>query len=113
MLHCRLRYKVTTDTPNDEYITNTCYHYQSLSHPCIIMWWKIVLLTLYLAVLFVLSRILEAVAYYEGGGYISSKLLDPMSLSVRKLKAILDQRGVSYTGVVESSELKDLVKTSG
>ena len=76
------------------------------------MWWKLVLLAIYLAVLFVLSRILEAVSYYQGG-YLSSRLLDPVSLSVRKLKAILDQRGVSYTGVVERHELTDLVKTSG
>lgn len=76
------------------------------------MWWKIVLLTLYLSVLFVLSRILEAFAYYEGG-YLASRLLDPVSLSVRKLKAILDQRGVGYRGVVEQQELTELVTTSG
>lgn len=70
------------------------------------------LLTIYLAVLFVLSRILEAVSYYEGG-YLASRFLDPVSLSVRKLKAILDQRGVSYTGVVERYELTDLVQKSG
>lgn len=69
-------------------------------------------MTLYLSVLFILSRILEAVAYYEGG-YLSSRLLDPVSLSVRKLKAILDQRGVGYTGVVEQKELTELVTTSG
>jgi len=77
-----------------------------------IMWWKLVLLTIYLAVLFVLSRILEAVSYYHGG-YLASRLLDPVSLSVRKLKAILDQRGVSYTGVVERYEFTDLIQTSG
>lgn len=76
------------------------------------MWWKLVLLTLYLSVLFILSRILEAVAYYEGG-YLASRLLDPVSLSVRKLKAILNQRGVSYTGVVAQNELTELVQTSG
>jgi E3 ubiquitin-protein ligase RNF103 len=76
------------------------------------MWWKLVLLTIYLAVLFVLSRILEAVSYYHGG-YLANRLLDPVSLSVRKLKAILDQRGVSYTGVIERYELTGLVQTSG
>ena len=76
------------------------------------MWWKLVLLMLYLAVLFVLSRILEAVAYYEGG-YLASRLLDPVSLSVRKLKILLDQRGVSYAGVVEKQELTELVDASG
>jgi len=42
-----------------------------------------------------------------------SRLLDPVSLSVRRLKALLDQRGVSYTGVVERQELTELVHQSG
>ena len=77
------------------------------------MWWKLVLLTFYVSLLFVLSRILEAVSYYEGGAFLASRLLDPVSLSVQRLKAILDERGVSYTGVLERRELKQLVKTSG
>jgi len=76
------------------------------------MWWKLVLLTIYLAVLFILSRILEAVTHYQGG-YLPSRLLDPVSLSVRRLKALLDQRGVSYTGIVERHELTELVQQSG
>ena len=70
------------------------------------------LLTLYLVTLFLLSRILEAVAYYEGG-YLASRILDPVSLSVRKLKLLLDQRGVSYAGVVEKQELTELIENSG
>ncbi len=69
-------------------------------------------MTLYLAVLVILSRILEVVAYYESG-YLASHLLDPVSLSVRKLKTLLDQRGVSYAGVVEKQELTGLVDASG
>ena len=76
------------------------------------MWWKLVLLTVYLAVLFILSRILEVVTHYQAG-YLPSRLLDPVSLSVRRLKALLDQRGVSYTGVVERQELTELVHQSG
>lgn len=76
------------------------------------MWWKLLLLTLYLGVLFLLSRLLEAVAWYEGG-YLASRLLDPVSLSVKKLKMLLDQRGVSYAGVVEKQELTDLMEASG
>ena len=76
------------------------------------MWWKTFFLMLFLLVLFILSRILEAVAYYKGG-YLANRLLDPVSISVQKLKAILDQRGVSYTGVIEREELTELVKTSG
>ena len=76
------------------------------------MWWKIFLLAVYLTVLFVLSRLLETVAYYEGG-YLASRLLDPVSLSVRRLKLLLDQRGVSYAGVVEKQELTELIESSG
>jgi len=76
------------------------------------MWWKLVLLAIYLAVLFVLSRILEVVTNYQGG-YLPSRLLDPVSLSVQRLKALLDQRGVSYTGIVERRELTELVQQSG
>ncbi len=76
------------------------------------MWWKLLLLTFYIVVLFLLSRLLEAVAYYEGG-YLASRLLDPVSISVRKLKTLLDQRGVSYAGVVEKQELTDLVEATG
>ena len=76
------------------------------------MWWKLLLLSLYLVTLFFLSRILETVAYYEGG-YLASRILDPVSLSVRKLKLLLDQRGVSYAGVVEKQELTDLIGNSG
>ena len=76
------------------------------------MWWKLLLLTLYLAVLFLLSRLLEAVAWYDDG-YLASRLLDPVSLSVKKLKMLLDQRGISYAGVVEKRELTDLMDTSG
>ena len=57
-------------------------------------------------------RLLETVAYLEGG-YLSSRLLDPVSLSVKRLKTLLDQRGVSYAGVVEKKELTDLVDASG
>ena len=76
------------------------------------MWWKIFLLAVYLTILFVLSRLLETVAYYEGG-YLASRLLDPVSLSVRRLKLLLDQRGVSYAGVVEKQELTELIENSG
>ncbi|ELU09840.1 hypothetical protein CAPTEDRAFT_222551 [Capitella teleta] len=76
------------------------------------MWAKLLLLVVYLTALFVLSRILEAIAYYEDG-YLASHLLDPVSLSVKKLKILLDQRGVSYAGVVEKQELTELVDASG
>lgn len=62
--------------------------------------------------LFILARLLEAVSWYEQG-QISRRLLDPMTLSVLKLKALLEQRGVSYDSMVEKSELTELVDATG
>lgn len=76
------------------------------------MWIKLFLLSFYLFVLFVLSRIIEAFSYYQSG-YFSSHLIDPFTLSVQKLKAILDNRGVTYFNVIEKQELSDLVESSG
>lgn len=76
------------------------------------MWLKLCLLLIYITVLFVLARLLEAVTWYTNGS-LSRRLLDPMALSVAKLKALLEQRGVSYDTVVEKSELSQLVDGSG
>lgn len=76
------------------------------------MWFKLILLLIYVAVLFVLARVLEAVSWIETG-VLSHRLLDPMTLSVLKLKTLLEQRGVSYEGVVEKPELSELVDTTG
>lgn len=76
------------------------------------MWIKLILLLIYVAVLFVLARVLEAVSWIETG-VLSHRLLDPMTLSVLKLKTLLEQRGVSYEGVVEKPELSELVDTTG
>ncbi|CAG5136064.1 unnamed protein product [Candidula unifasciata] len=79
------------------------------------MWLKCCLLLMYILLLFVLSRILEAISWCESSysGALSRHLLDPMVLSVARLKALLEQRGVSYDNVVEKSELTNLVETSG
>lgn len=79
------------------------------------MWLKLCLLLIYISLLFILSRVLDAIAWCESGygGAFSHQLLDPMLLSVAKLKALLEQRGVSYEGVVEKSELTSLVDSSG
>ena len=63
--------------------------------------------------LFILARIVEAVSWYEAG-FLSRRLLDPMSLSVLKLKALLEQRGVSFEEIVlEKKDLTELVESSG
>lgn len=79
------------------------------------MWVKILLLSLYLLLLFFLTRLLEAASWYQGGKlfFPTRTILDPFSLSVRKLKQLLDSRGVSYAGVVEKQELTTLVDASG
>lgn len=76
------------------------------------VWLKIVLLLIYLSVLFILARMLEAMSWFEQG-QLSVRLLDPMALSVLKLKALLEQRGVAYESILEKSDLADLVEASG
>lgn len=76
------------------------------------MWAKLLLLICYLLSLFFISRLLEAAAWYEAG-FLSYRILDPFALSVRKLKRLLEQRGVSYAGFVEKQELTNLVQSSG
>jgi len=70
------------------------------------------LLIIYLAVLFIVTRLLEAVIWSDQG-QISRRFLDPMTISVLRLKALLEQRGVSYDNLVEKGELTDLVEASG
>lgn len=79
------------------------------------MWLKLLLLTFYLLFLFVLSRFLEAASWYQDTETFltSFAALDPITLSVKKLKQILDGRGISYSGVVEKPELIELVGESG
>ncbi|XP_072038045.1 E3 ubiquitin-protein ligase RNF103-like [Amphiura filiformis] len=77
-----------------------------------VMLTKFGLLLLYLALLFVLVRVIETLAWYEAG-FLATQIIDPFSLSVRKLKNLLDGRGVSYDGIVEKKELTNLVHTSG
>ncbi|RUS87033.1 hypothetical protein EGW08_005186 [Elysia chlorotica] len=84
------------------------------------MWLKLCFLLLYVLLLFVLARVLEALAWCELGlpglpscSSQNCRLLDPVLLSVVQLKALLDQRGLSYEGVLEKSELTNLVTASG
>lgn len=76
------------------------------------MWLRVLLLLIYFLVLFILARILETVAW-GGTCNLSRRLLDPMAMSVLKLKALLEQRGISYEGAVEKQELSELVSSTG
>jgi len=78
------------------------------------MWWRLILLCVYVVLLILVARILDVMAYLQGGGSgIATRLLDPMALSVKQLTGLLDSRGVSYAGVIEKQELTHLVNVSG
>ncbi|XP_022094419.1 E3 ubiquitin-protein ligase RNF103-like [Acanthaster planci] len=73
---------------------------------------KLLLLLLFVVLLFLVLRALEAFSWYETG-LVISQIVDPLSLSVRKLKVLLDGRGISYDGLVEKQELTALIGASG
>lgn len=58
---------------------------------------------------------MEAASWYqETEEFLNSFVaLDPITLSVKKLKEILDNRGISYASVVEKQELIELIESSG
>ncbi|XP_053284461.1 E3 ubiquitin-protein ligase RNF103 isoform X2 [Pleuronectes platessa] len=76
------------------------------------MWLKLFFLLLYFIVLFMLARIFEAVAWYETGTF-ATQLVDPVTLSYKRLKTILECRGMGYSGLVEKVDVSDLVEKSG
>ncbi|XP_068596196.1 E3 ubiquitin-protein ligase RNF103 isoform X2 [Brachionichthys hirsutus] len=76
------------------------------------MWLKLCFLLLYFAVLFMLARVFEAVAWYETGSF-ATQLVDPVTLSYKKLKAILECRGLGHSGLDERQAVSELVEESG
>lgn len=76
------------------------------------MWLKLFLLLLYFIVLFVLSRFFEAIVWYETGVF-ATHLVDPVTLSFKKLKTILEYRGLGYSGLPEKKDVRELVEKSG
>lgn len=76
------------------------------------VWIQTTLLIIYLVLVFIISRILDLVLWYQHG-ISSTQIVDPLLLSVRQLKQLLENRGVSYTGYVEKKELAELVEASG
>lgn len=74
---------------------------------------KLLLLICYFLIVFLVARILDVTASWLEAGCLATHFFDPFTLSVRKLKAILERRGISYNGVVEKNELVDLVEASG
>ncbi|XP_032890940.1 charged multivesicular body protein 3-like isoform X3 [Amblyraja radiata] len=76
------------------------------------MWLKLFLLLLYFLVLFVLARFFEAIVWYETGVF-ATKLVDPVALSFKKLRTILECRGICYAGLPEKKDVRELVQKSG
>ena len=72
-----------------------------------------VLLLSYFFLVFLVARIFEISSTWLKAGCLATQLLNPFALSVRKLKSILEQRGVSYSGLVEKKELVELVEACG
>lgn len=75
------------------------------------MWVPLMLLLLYLVLMFMMCRVLD-VLFWCQQGISPTVIVDPIVLSVRQLKQLLEIRGVSYTGYVEKQELAHLVKAS-
>ncbi|XP_078117173.1 E3 ubiquitin-protein ligase RNF103 isoform X1 [Sander vitreus] len=76
------------------------------------MWLKLFFLLLYFIVLFMLARVFEAVVWCETGMF-ASQLVDPVTLSYKKLKTILECRGLGYSGLAEKKDVSELVEKSG
>ncbi|XP_073198982.1 E3 ubiquitin-protein ligase RNF103 isoform X7 [Lepidochelys kempii] len=76
------------------------------------MWLKLFFLLLYFLVLFVLARFFEAIVWYETG-FFATQLVDPVALSFKKLKTILECRGLGYSGLPEKKDVRELVEKSG
>ncbi|GAA6231150.1 E3 ubiquitin-protein ligase RNF103 [Lates japonicus] len=76
------------------------------------MWLKLFFLLLYFVVLFMLARIFEAVVWYETGVF-ATQLVDPVTLSYKRLKTILECRGLGYSGLAEKKDVSELVEKSG
>uniref|UniRef100_A0A667XZY1 Ring finger protein 103 n=1 Tax=Myripristis murdjan TaxID=586833 RepID=A0A667XZY1_9TELE len=55
-----------------------------------------------------LARFFEAVVWYETGVF-ATQLVDPVTLSYKKLKTILECRGLAYTGLAEKKDVSQLV----
>ncbi len=75
------------------------------------MWQKLVVLLLYSLFLFIVFRTCEW--YYYGPLGALPSVIRPMALSARKLRAVLEHRGLLYTGMFEKPELAQVLDLSG
>lgn len=74
---------------------------------------KAILVLMYFLLIFLVAKVLDLSANWLELSCVASPLFNPLAVSVRKLKRLLDERGVSYVGVVDKTELAQLVEESG
>lgn len=81
------------------------------------MWLKIVFVTSYILCLVVFSRIIDvAVKTYDRSSLTllpTRIVVDPLTLTIKHLKSVLDVRGICHLNVLEKQELHSLVIASG
>lgn len=80
-----------------------------MKHKMRSLWSQVILFFVYAVLVFFVSRIIDLVLWYHQG-MPSTQIVDPLLLSVRQLKQLLENRGVSYTGYVEKKELAQLAE---
>ena len=74
---------------------------------------KAILVLIYFLLVFLLAKILDLSSSWLELSCVASPLFNPFALSVRRLKTLLDERGISYVGIVDKTELTQLVEESG
>lgn len=77
------------------------------------MFTKAILVLIYFLLVLLVAKVLDISSSWLELSCVASPLFNPFALSVRRLKTLLDERGISYVGVVDKSELAQLVKESG
>uniref|UniRef100_UPI00358DE7A8 E3 ubiquitin-protein ligase RNF103 n=1 Tax=Myxine glutinosa TaxID=7769 RepID=UPI00358DE7A8 len=76
------------------------------------MWARLLLLLLYLCLLFLLARLLEAAAWCSSAEF-ALRLADPMELSLRRLRVLLESRGLSFGATLGRADAGRLLESSG
>uniref|UniRef100_A0A914VTZ5 Potassium channel domain-containing protein n=2 Tax=Plectus sambesii TaxID=2011161 RepID=A0A914VTZ5_9BILA len=76
------------------------------------LWRRVEALCVFVMLMYLLLRVLEWNSYVLLGAY-PHHVLDPLSINVRKLRGLLDRRGILFGGVFEKAELAALVRHSG
>ena len=92
----------------NRHIESQCKHFKNIN-----MIAKVILVLIYFLLVFLVAKCLDLSSNWLDLGCVASPLFNPFAVSVRRLKTLLDERGISYVGVVDKAELAQLVKASG